>query len=99
MLCRSVCALGITLDREAAQGLFLAGTGQGVDGAFELGQVGSNPAIPTISAVQGACRRLAGRLSRSSDRHLTVGLKTDWRYWSARTGSGQPAGRACGRSR
>jgi hypothetical protein len=44
-----------------------------------------------------ACRRLAGWLSRSSDRHLTVNLNTNWRHSSARAGSCQPAGQTCGR--
>jgi hypothetical protein len=54
---------------------------------------GSNPGIPTISAVQGL---VFGWRDGSQDR-LTVNLNTDWRYWSARIGSCQPAGRACGR--
>ena len=52
---------------------------------------------PDHKCSSGPCRRLAGQLSRSSDRHLTVDLNTNWRYWAARTGSCQGAGRACGR--
>ena len=61
-----------------------------------LGQeaAGSNPAIPTISAVQG----LAIGWQDGYQVRLTVDLNTGWRYWAARTGSCQPAGRACERS-
>ena len=62
---------------------------------WEQEAAGSNPAIPTVGAVQGSRDRSTGQHSRSFDRGLTGDLNVDRRHQSTGSGSRRPDGRAC----